>query len=422
MLVADDEYYIRFGIANVIDWASIDIEIVGEAENGIQALELAKQTQPDLILLDICMPLQNGLELMKQLREEHLDCGIIILSGYDEFEYAQQCFQYGVLDYLLKPIDKQKLKDTVVKACLTRRNQRSLQNYQHFVQQEHPSLCNQFLQNLLLGHLDDTKKIKEKIDFLHIPILEGCYQVLYIRLDDYNLLESQLTLDELRWLKEQLQTHLESCFSLSKSFMGTFTQLSADEWGVLLSFTAASAAEDQDKQLHACVDLFFSKLETATTHTVSISISPMSKELTDLPELYQNARRSNRKFIPCKNSVIWPGNAASQVSRSEIQGILNFVFNHYSEPITIQQVADALYISPSYLMHLFKSCTGKTFNTFLMEYRMEKAMELLQTSGIQIQAVAQAVGYSDVKYFNKLFKKHTSLTPSEYIKIHYAKS
>lgn len=72
-------------------------------------------------------------------------------------------------------------------------------------------------------------------------------------------------------------------------------------------------------------------------------------------------------------------------------------------------------------MHLFKKHTGKTFNTFLIEYRMEKAKELLQKPGTQIQSVAHDVGYSDVKYFNKLFKKYTSLTPTEYIKITYAK-
>ena len=72
-------------------------------------------------------------------------------------------------------------------------------------------------------------------------------------------------------------------------------------------------------------------------------------------------------------------------------------------------------------MHLIKSNIGKTFNTFLLEYRMEKAKELLKNPGIQIQSVATQVGYSDVKYFNKLFKKYTSLTPSDYVRIYYAK-
>ena len=135
MLVVDDEYYIRLGIINAIDWSSINVEIIGEAADGASALKLARETRPDLILLDICMPILNGLELMEQFQKEQLDCDIIVLSGYDEFEYAQQCIKYGVHDYLLKPIDRQKLKDTVAKTCLARRNRRSLQNYQNLMHQ-----------------------------------------------------------------------------------------------------------------------------------------------------------------------------------------------------------------------------------------------------------------------------------------------
>ena len=162
-------------------------------------------------------------------------------------------------------------------------------------------------------------------------------------------------------------------------------------------------------------------METITPYTLSLSISPTFCQLTEAAYLYKNARHANKKFIPQRNSVVWYGSNPSEKMRPEIQGVLNFVKNHYDEPLTIQQVADALYISPSYLMHLFKNNVGKTFNTFLFEYRMEKAKELFKNPNLKIQTVASQVGYSDVKYFNKLFKKYTSLTPTEYIRIHYAK-
>lgn len=421
MLVVDDEYYIRLGIINAIDWNSINIEIIGEAADGASALELARETKPDIVLLDICMPILNGLELMEQLQKEQLDCDIIILSGYDEFEYAQQCIKYGVHDYLLKPIDKQKLKDTVVKTCLARRNRRSLQNYQHLMDLEQSSLRNQFLLDLLLGNLNSIEKIKEKVNTLHIPLMDGFFMAMCIQLDDYNLLKEQLSPEEFSSLKEHIQTLFETHFSLGRNFMGIYTRMAPDEWGILLSFPHSSSEEVRNEQLHSCVNLFLTDFKVLTPHNISISISPFTDLMTELPMMYQNTRHLNRKFIPGQNSVIWPDNTSSQVQRSEIQGILNFVYNHYSEAISIQQVADALYISPSYLMHLFKKHTNKTFNAFLMEYRMEKAKELLKKPGIQIQSVAQAVGYSDVKYFNKLFKKYTSLTPTDYIKVTYAK-
>lgn len=421
MLVVDDEYYIRLGIINAIDWSSINVEIIGEAADGASALKLARETRPDLILLDICMPILNGLELMEQFQKEQLNCDIIVLSGYDEFEYAQQCIKYGVHDYLLKPIDKQKLKDTVAKTCLARRNRRSLQNYQNLIHQEQSSLRNQFLLDVLLGNLNSIEKIKEKIDTLHIPLMDGFFVTLCLQLDDYNLLKEQLTPEDYNKFIAHTQTLLETHFSLGKNYLGIYTRMAPDEWGILLSFPDSPSEELCNVHFHSCVDQFLTDFKAFTPRSISISISPFTDLMTELPMLYQNARRLNRKFIPGQNSVIWPDNTSSQIQRSEIQGILNYVYNHYTEAITVQQVADALYISPSYLMHLFKKHTGKTFNTFLIEYRMEKAKELLQKPGTQIQSVAHDVGYSDVKYFNKLFKKYTSLTPTEYIKITYAK-
>lgn len=421
LLIVDNEHYIRLGIRNAIDWSSINVEIIGEAADGLSALEAAREAHPDIILLDICMPLLNGIEVMKQLRKEGLDCDIIVLSGYDEFEYAQQCIQYGVQNYLLKPVYKQDLKDIVEKVCLTRHNRKNLQNYQNLMEAEHFSLCSQFLQDLLLGNLDDIEIINKKREALQIPLLDGFYQTMCIKLDDYDLLKNKLSSEEFRLLKETLRKLLDEQFSFGTDFRGIFSNLAPGEWGVLLSFTQNPSEELWEKQLRKYVDLFLSKFEEISTYTISISISSITDSMTDLHTLHQNTRHLNRKFIPGQNSVIWPNNPAATLQRSEIHGILNFVSNHYNEPIMIQQVADALYMSPSYLMHLFKKCTGKTFNTYLMEYRMEKAKELLLKPGIQIQAVAQAVGYSDVKYFNKLFKKYTTLTPSDYIKINYAK-
>lgn len=421
MMIVDDEYYIRLGIANAIDWASMDVEIVGEAADGETGLALARKMQPDLILTDIRMPFLNGLKLMEELRKLLPDCGIIVLSGYDDFAYAQQSIRYGVLDYLLKPIDKQKLKETVARACLTLRNKRSLRHYQQFARQEHPSIRNQFLSDLLLGRLTEEDTIREKIEFLHLPLTEGSFQVICVRLDDYSLLENQLSLEDLQQLKDAIVGHLDACFLLGQTYLGMTASLAPDEWGIILAYTVECPSPEEDSPLHQNVRQLFEQLTAFTPHTVSLSISPVSDSIPELPKLYRDARQANKKFIPCKNSVVWPDVSPESELRPEVAGILNFVANHYNEPLTIQQVSESLYISPSYLMHLFKDSIGKTFNTFLMEYRMEKAKELLKQPGLQIQNVAAQVGYSDVKYFNKLFKKHTSLTPSDYIRIHYAK-
>lgn len=104
VVVADDEEELRRAIIRRIDWESIGFRVVGEAENGIEALELVEKMEPDLLLTDIKMPFVSGIELARQVREVRPTTQIAFLSGFDEFKYAQQAIQYNIISYMLKPI------------------------------------------------------------------------------------------------------------------------------------------------------------------------------------------------------------------------------------------------------------------------------------------------------------------------------
>ena len=104
IVVADDEEELRRAIIRKIDWESIGFQVVGEAENGIEALELVERMEPDLLLTDIRMPFVSGIELARQVREVRPTTQIAFLSGFDEFSYAQQAIQYNIISYMLKPI------------------------------------------------------------------------------------------------------------------------------------------------------------------------------------------------------------------------------------------------------------------------------------------------------------------------------
>ncbi len=107
LLTVDDEPHIHEGLDALIDWESIGFERVGSALNGEEALSLAADLHPDVVLTDIRMPGMDGLELIRQFRESPgLDVDIIVVSGYDEFEYARTAIRFRVSDYLLKPIDE----------------------------------------------------------------------------------------------------------------------------------------------------------------------------------------------------------------------------------------------------------------------------------------------------------------------------
>jgi two-component system response regulator YesN len=113
VIIVDDNVPSADGLARSIDFKSVGFECAGVAYNGRQALELVQKHQPNVVITDVRMPIMDGLELAKQLREEYPGIAIMILSAYDEFEYAKTAIDYGVAAYLLKPLDPKKLESIV---------------------------------------------------------------------------------------------------------------------------------------------------------------------------------------------------------------------------------------------------------------------------------------------------------------------
>lgn len=113
ILVADDEPDIREGLANLIAQRATRWEVAAVAENGLDAMEQAKRILPDAILTDICMPHMNGLDFLENLEGELPDTKFVILSGYDQFDYAVQALRIGVWDFLLKPLEESKLLEVL---------------------------------------------------------------------------------------------------------------------------------------------------------------------------------------------------------------------------------------------------------------------------------------------------------------------
>ncbi|MFC5528668.1 response regulator transcription factor [Cohnella yongneupensis] len=114
MVVAEDEKSFRDGLVSLVDWKFYDIEITGIAENGRQALEMVKRDNPDILLTDIRMPYMNGLELIQEAKAVGAKFHAVLLTGYNEFEYAREAIKLGVSDYLLKPCTPQDIVRVIV--------------------------------------------------------------------------------------------------------------------------------------------------------------------------------------------------------------------------------------------------------------------------------------------------------------------
>ena len=115
VLVVEDEEMIRKGIVLAVDWAALDCVVVGEAANGLQALEAVERYAPSLIITDLKMPVMDGLEMLRQLRERGNNAFVIILTAYDSFSYAQAALRLGAVDFLLKPFHDGELEQAVTR-------------------------------------------------------------------------------------------------------------------------------------------------------------------------------------------------------------------------------------------------------------------------------------------------------------------
>ncbi len=109
LLLVDDEAEVRQGIISRIDWSKTGFEIAGEAENGLEALEIMEKINPDVAIIDIKMPFMDGMQLAEIISTEYPATKLMILSGFDEFDYAQKAIRYNVMEYILKPFGADEL-------------------------------------------------------------------------------------------------------------------------------------------------------------------------------------------------------------------------------------------------------------------------------------------------------------------------
>lgn len=114
IVIVEDEHLIRKGLRYGIDYSTLDCVVIGEAEDGQQAIEVLNELNPDIVLIDINLPIKTGLQVLSET--SHLHYSAIILSGYSEFEYAQKAIKLDVVEYLTKPLQTQKLIDAINKA------------------------------------------------------------------------------------------------------------------------------------------------------------------------------------------------------------------------------------------------------------------------------------------------------------------
>ena len=115
LVIVDDEPILLQGLLDTYDWADMGFKVVGSAQSGEQAIEVIKETKPHAVLTDIRMKQITGLMVMEEIQKTDMDCMFIVLSAYRDFDYAQQACDLGAFAYLLKPIEDEKLRETIIR-------------------------------------------------------------------------------------------------------------------------------------------------------------------------------------------------------------------------------------------------------------------------------------------------------------------
>ncbi|MBM7568677.1 response regulator transcription factor [Paenibacillus sacheonensis] len=187
-IIVDDEAVVRVGLKNTIDWAGHGFELTGDYANGRDAWEAIEQDKPDLVISDISMPFMDGLELAGLIGGSYPYIKVIILTGYDEFEYAQQALRLKVSDFVLKPITAREIRQLLdkVRAEMDEERQRreDLSRLQSQLKQSLPILRERFLERLVAVGLG-TAEIGDRFAYFNLPPLSSGSVAIVADIDDF---------------------------------------------------------------------------------------------------------------------------------------------------------------------------------------------------------------------------------------------
>lgn len=204
LFLAEDEVVVRKGMRDNIDWPSAGFEFCGEASDGEIALPLIQSARPDVLITDIKMPFMDGLQLIRIVRETMPDIKIIILSGHDEFHYAQEAIKLGITEYLLKPITPEQLMAVLHRVASQldedRQARENLQGLKNQVEDGLAILREKFLLKVVLGNIPSAD-IVGKAHQLKLDILARAYQVIVVKAEIAMGAIDQISLAELEYVE-----------------------------------------------------------------------------------------------------------------------------------------------------------------------------------------------------------------------------
>ena len=310
LVVADDEERVCRLIVALGNWEELGIQVIGTAANGIQALELIRKEKTDILITDIRMPGLSGLELIEKVREISPDIKIMIISGYANFEYAQNALKQGVSDYLLKPINKDALNESLAKMVnqieAARKTDMAFQDIQNERREELIKLRNMLLHDL--KH-DRALSLNESIlkERYYLNVQSGLYQVFAIKQDVGEIADKQDTV-ELIWnkMEEILQREItKECYDFVTAVEGEYL------YG-LMNYPVRNN-EKIRKVVRSCFNQMLARNDYLGKTQLSLGLGSAVKEAENITDSFVQANRSlAERLLEGSGRILEPG-ASSEV-------------------------------------------------------------------------------------------------------------
>ena len=516
VFLAEDEIVMREGIKNNIDWQGEGFEFVGDAGDGELAYPIIQKTRPDILITDIKMPFMDGLELSRLVKHELPETKIILLSGYDEFQYAKEAIDIGITDYLVKinqttlPIEDlnslgalfhvvndierigdqasdiaeivkhtyasvfQEAKELGLELIAEQYNIMMLQLFSEEKEDVLPEKIKAFEQELekymeQSGNLIVAKQGRAEYDF----VLKGTGQQSLAETTEQvkSLLAEYFRRETAVEYVAALGTPVERFSELQQCYRQTnlcFSRRYSVERNQILEEetpgeTAAEVLEDVKlgelnisslsqrqaeaflytgtrEEVSGFVEDYFAQLGDGNVKSIFLrqyvvmdlyvtAVSVLEKsgyKSRDLVERCGDAKEmaaylttveQTREYIKKLFSAVL--DLRSEAVDGKYDGIMQkaktYINDHFEKDgISLNMVAAEVNLSPSHFSTVFGQEMGETFVEYLTRIRMEKAKELLRTTGKKVTEIAFEVGYRDAHYFSNLFKKTQGCTPGEY--------
>lgn len=285
MCIIDDIKSVVAGLT-CMNWAEQSIRVAGTAANGEDGLDMISELRPDLVITDIRMPRMDGLSMLRAVLERHRDCKVILISGYADFEYAQQAVQLGAFDFVVKPFTEEDIMKAVLRAKAEIMEERSklltLREMENRLRESLPVLRQEYFA-LLVSHRTAWEQAAARWEFLNIDLNPQGFVVMLLEIDHFQERAAELSIREVELIRFSLLNITQETIAEHARCV-VFRARHNRYLAVMNDCSAVSAVEIAER---CCRNI-----ERYTKFTVSVGVGGRVEETSELPDSYLQANRA----------------------------------------------------------------------------------------------------------------------------------